>query len=248
MFLEQVTQPNNISHILTGVAGVATIGGTAVKSIVKVKENNVGLRTHNGRGRRVTDSRFSNAKAGDLYGMVRAGYHATVPFTHGILTVSLQDRTSGIPEFNVDTDHNRQHQVQSQVTWGVMRDRDKEGNPLPIDWVGTYGRPYEELIYSAIFKTETPEELEQVVVGICRAGLRKALLDQHDLRTADAEAVQPPMTELCAPPLAEYGVELRRLHLGATAYSMADVLGHNLAASPNGQTAGALGLVANQRG
>ena len=203
---EVVTQGTRYLPYLTGLAG----GGFGVaKSLVSVPQGSRGLRLHR---QRPTNRR------GEYYGSVTPGLHWTVPFLTSIGVVSLQDRTTKLPDCTIDTKPGRQHVVRSSVIWGIATESAAAEQELP----------YAEVLHKALFAAAGEAEREQAVSAICLDGLRKAASDFNDLRTVASEQIYPGMVSYCGRALMEYGAELRRFTLQDTARSGPDVLAQAL--------------------
>jgi hypothetical protein len=213
----------NPTGTLSGLGGAIALGGTAFKTIAKVPQGEVGLRTRFGRPARDHDARFANttfegvagtlnpalvAREGELYGRVKPGFHLVVPFTHGIKSISVQNRVNNLEPIPIDNDDGRQREIVGRATWGVINDP-KDGG---------------EYIRRALYEAANEEQLTEEVIGICTAGLRKVIAEYGDPQRAEAGELYREMVVECKDPLEEYGTELRKFRLMSAAHTMVDAL------------------------
>jgi hypothetical protein len=227
---------SNPTGTLSGIGGAVAVGGTAFKTIKKVPKGHVGLRTRFGRPELDKDSRLVNTRfegaarfidpkfvrrEGELYGRVRPGFHLIVPFTHGIETIDVRNRTDNtlpIPfDYKDETKRERQREMCGRFTWGVIDDPNDGG----------------ELIRRALYVAESEEQLIQEMIGINTQGFRNILEKHGDPRQAEAGDLYREMVVECEEPMLEYGAELRHFRLMSMGHTIIDALRHSSPEEPD---------------
>ena len=232
--------PELASSILSGVehspwlglGGFVTVGGGALKSVEKVQQGEIGVRFRNGRAIRPRDSRFPrlplSGYEGDVYAVLRPGLHGKVPFTHTIVKLSAQQRTSELTDVQVESTKNTTHNVLGSVTWRVVPEKDDKGNKIT-----TYPEDWERLVcIAAIQHVSSENGLEEPVVERTADGIRQVMQNYESPHRAKSEDVFHDLLDLRGPELMmDYGVELLKLNLRGTSFTDAEKLGGRLAAA-----------------
>lgn len=162
--------------------------GSAFKAFAKVSEGERGVRTNMGRA-----TRTKGRREGQLYGIVKPGYHLVVPFTHAIKTISVQDRPENLDTIQINCDEGRQMLVVSSIIWAVRSDGD---NP-----------------FRALFNVESPKALTENVSNICTAGLMTVIDGTDEKSMKSYGEVAENVKDVCREDLLEYGSELRRINI-----------------------------------
>jgi len=199
--------------------GIASVGviGVGWKAWQHIEEGHVALRTRFKRGRQLNDSILPwGPQAGEIYRVVEPGPHIGVPGAHNYLRVSVMDRTREEPHAVVAKDVTGAYfNLQANFTWGVIPKRDKNGQE--INHETKYGIPYNELVFRALYKANSLNELTyQVETNICIRGLCSVLnnLEMENVRQpANQIMVQDQLVALTQDDLLEYGCDLRSLSL-----------------------------------
>jgi len=162
--------------------------GSAFKAFAKVSEGERGVRTNMGRA-----TRTKGRREGQLYGIVKPGYHLVMPFTHAIRTVSVQNMPKDLENMQVNCNEGRQFLVAASITWAVRSDGD---NP-----------------FRALFNVETKGALAENVGNICTAGLRTVIDGTTEEAMKNDREIASNVKDICRDDLLEYGSELRKVNI-----------------------------------
>ncbi len=151
-------------------AGLLTGGFVAAGSVMKaftiIPQGEMGVRTHFKQ-----PVRTRGPHAGELYGTVGRGWHWIVPFTHGIKTISIQDRFDNLEHVFVNSNEGRQIEINPSIAWGVRADND---NP-----------------FRALFIPKDEEALVTGVKNLCTAGISEVLDGRSKEEMKDRRTVYP---------------------------------------------------------
>lgn len=208
--------PRDASKILAPVTGILMLAKSAQSAGPIVKTGEMGVRTRFGKvvykDVWVDDPEADAGRRKERMAKILGpGIHFALPWAHSIQKVSVQDRTSNLEVGNFDRE--RQYTAKSSITWRVRADNDSP--------------------YRALFGPENGS-LGSVVVDICSNGFLNTLMDDNipEKELYNAQVLFEPLQEKCREPLAEYGVELRRLSIASCALSLGEKISTSSGAGP----------------
>lgn len=174
--------------VTAGTGALAAVG-SALKPVVIVGENEVGVRTRFGKGRKSGWLADKLGRTGTAYGMVGAGPHFSI--THSIKKVGLQNRPEdlGLVLFRKDGE---QFQADTSISWAVEED--------------------EESLLKALFNIANLDVLGQEVRNISRPAV-SFILSKGEVEWFDQDALLEKANERCGEQLDHYGVSLQGLYV-----------------------------------
>jgi SPFH domain / Band 7 family len=184
-----------------GGGGVLAAAGAAIKPMVVIGENEMGVRTRFGKAKR------SGWLAGKLdrvdrpYGTVGKGPHFSL--THSIKKVGVQDREAPLGTI-IFKRGAEQLQTEASITWAVRSD--------------------DESLRRALFNIDNLEELKFKVVSICAGGLSRVLssIEEADLKNDDA--IADATDDYCWHKLDTYGAYLLDVQIGEPTFTIGQKL------------------------
>lgn len=213
-----------------GAAGAAPFigGGLAVISVGKagigtVPEGHEALKVHRHRLMAIKDERlmfFRKVLRGSTYGSAEAGFVFSLPIIDRWQAISTQDETLELEPLEIDYARRKQAIVKPLLTWGVVKRRDDDKNPLSYSVsenkkdgsVESIEVPYDLLLYRAITRTKNGTELAQATRRIGGEGLRKVLPKNRSIFDIEADAILPDLIDCCKDRLLkEVGTDIRGL-------------------------------------
>jgi len=222
--------PNASAALGYGVAG-AGAAGIAWKAWEHIGEGELALRSRFKRGRQIHDSRLPwGPRAGEVYKVVEAGPHLTMPFAHRYVRTHARDRTREEPYMLTVLDKSDYYyNLDAKFTWGVLPMRDNSTSPPKlIDYEAKYGIPYNELLYRALFRLGDPSKLDTTVEwNICATALGRLLTGQ-ELKELDSGDVQHSLIEETRDELLGYGCDLRSVKIANLRLTPEEQLGRRL--------------------
>jgi hypothetical protein len=195
---------------LKTVAGAAAGISLAVKAVVSVGEEEMGIR------RRFKKARvYKRGRKQGRHKIVGPGPHLTFPGVHSIVTINVNDRSTDLEDLILDVPTGKdgipeQYKIGSSAVWRVS----KEG----------------EAPYDAYFGTST---LQETVTNICVNGLLATCRNiGNPNELYDSELIFNQTHERCEDDLMNYGVVLVNLYLTSVARTEAQVLASAISESP----------------
>lgn len=197
--------------IVTGSIVAATGVGTFVtKSATLIKTGEMGVCTE---GNRVIFDRVKdkNEPTGfrEVPRIKGPGLKWHKPW-NPIHTVSTKDRSNDLEPIHVERE--KQWSVRSSIMWRVS---EKGDGP-----------------YRALYKVDNGD-LVGSITNLCAEGIRTALLDtsieEESFKTPAllGSLILKPVREICAEPLFDYGLELRRIYIKDCARSIGQMIGRD---------------------
>ncbi|HEY1064105.1 MAG TPA: hypothetical protein VGE30_02280 [Candidatus Saccharimonadales bacterium] len=224
---------------LLKVGSAVAIGGALITGSIKSYENvphgHVGLRARGQRLKAREGEWLTRRDPGELYGLVREGPHFHPPIFGSIVEISTQDRNSVLERFHVVGKNERKQAVDAQLTWGVVKEKDDNGEVIPRHI------EYGELVFRAITAAMNGDELSQSVRAVSGEALRMVMRDKPEPAEFTGEDLLPEVQHRCGSLLLErYGAEIRGLQILDTAPTEADTIVNGKA--PNSLPSGMEGI------
>lgn len=191
MFLPEaaITKSATKGMAVTAGTGAFAAVGSALKPMVIVGENEIGVRTRFGKGRKSGWLADRLGRTGAAYGTVGKGPRFSI--THSIKKVGLQNRPEdlGLVLFRRDGE---QFQADTSISWAVKGD--------------------EESLLKALFNIANLDVLGQEVRNISRPAI-SFILSKGDVEWFDQDALIEATHKRCGEQLDHYGVSLQRLYV-----------------------------------
>lgn len=185
-------------ELVGGVVAIASVGATAMKSIVRVPKGSRGARTF-----RENPERTRGKRKGERYGSVGTGMHLVFPFLGGIAHTTMQERADNLQASSVQLKAGK-YDYDSAIVYQV--------------------KDTEDDLYTVLFRVQEGR-FDEVVRTIARTGIFEAV---QDLDSEDQKITSKAVTERVRGDTLEtfdgYGLVLHAAYLSGPAPSEAQVI------------------------
>lgn len=183
-FAREILRGSGIGAGLVGPMGGAAAAGAISKSWGTVPEGYRGIRTQLKKVPKFEEDRPKKPP-------LKPGFHPTMPFTHSIVLINVENRAN-TGKATVERKEGL-YDVEAAFIWQVLPDGD---NP-----------------YRALYHVNDGEDLTQIVTGICRAGLSKAITTMDKDHIQRPKAVLNEVNNHCLDRLLYFGVALNAVEI-----------------------------------
>lgn len=196
-------------------AGVA--GAAALKPVVSIKENTVGVRTRFGTAVKRGKVARALKREGDFHGILRAdngilGTGTHFKLSHSVKRLSLAHRTNDLKPIEVDTAESEQVRIDSSIIWAISGAEDEH--------------PYRALTK---IEASNAQELAEIVMSVCVGGIRTVTKGQPRAYIEDEAQVFEDLVDCRQPELlGEYGVHLVQLNIDTVTATPPQIIAHAL--------------------